>query len=574
MTSNDLENMAIGLLSSMAERTPATVRTVLRQLLPLTGELAARLTADDLEEIARRIEARLYIKMEDAAAIQMAFAEWLPQRRTDTPGYFYPRYRTYLGTRGFAPAVLGVLDKDTDKIVGLFQGPKKQGAWQRRGLVVGHVQSGKTANYTGVICKAADYGYRFVVVLTGIQEDLRVQTQVRIEEGFIGSSSEGTGSQDTQIGVGLLGMEHRPTTLTSRMDDFRTTQTALTVPIQSMAEPLILVMKKNKKILENLIAWLKTKSHEGGGRIAGVPMLLIDDEADNASINVAADGSGPSTINSLIRKLLDVFERNVYVGYTATPFANIFIDPESTDDWQREDLFPRDFIVSLDAPTNYVGPSRVFAPEGDLHYTLVEVTDHVGLLPERHKITLDPPRLPDSLEEAVRVFILARAIRIHRGQGTDHSSMLVNVSRFNDVQTRVTGLINGVMNSIRASCQGHAALSEKQALQDAGMRALRAAWDDRFAGRVAESWGDVQSLLGSAAGPVEVRKINSKSPDALDYRRYKETGLHVISVGGFVLSRGFTLEGLPVYVRHLGNWLDLKDSTSGRPSRRFNRKNT
>ena len=185
MTSNDLENMAIGLLSSMAERTPATVRTVLRQLLPLTGELAARLTADDLEEIARRIEARLYIKMEDAAAIQMAFAEWLPQRRTDTPGYFYPRYRTYLGTRGFAPAVLGVLDKDTDKIVGLFQDPKKQGAWQRRGLVVGHVQSGKTANYTATIG---------VLLADGTLVDRAViETEVRTEKDLYDRVSGGAG---------------------------------------------------------------------------------------------------------------------------------------------------------------------------------------------------------------------------------------------------------------------------------------------------------------------------------------------------------------------------------------------
>lgn len=573
MTPNDLERMAIGLLSSMTERTPAMVRNVLQQLLPLTGALAGHLSADDVEGIARQIEARLYIKMDDAAAIQVEFAEWLPQRRAATPGYFYPRYRTYLGTRGFPPAVLGVLDKDTDKIVGLFEDPTKQGAWERRGLVVGHVQSGKTANYTGVICKAADYGYRFIVILTGIQEDLRVQTQVRIEEGFIGSSSEGTTSQDTQIGVGLLGMQHRPTTLTSRVDDFRTTQTALTVPIQAMAEPLILVMKKNKRILENLIAWLKSKSHEGGGRISGVPMLLIDDEADNASINVAGERNGPSTINSLIRKLLDVFERNVYVGYTATPFANIFIDPDSTDDWKREDLFPRDFIVSLDAPTNYVGPSRVFAPDGDLNFSLVAVSDHSTLLPERHKITLDPPRLPDSLEEAVRVFVLARALRIHRGMGTDHSSMLVNVSRFNDVQTRVTGLISNLMNAIRSSCQGHAMLPETEAMKDASIRALRAAWDARFEGHVAESWGDVQRLLVSAAGPVEVRKINSKSPDALDYRRYKETGLHVIAVGGFVLSRGFTLEGLTVsyFLRNsmmydtllqMGRWFGYRDGYS------------
>ena len=153
----------------------------------------------------------------------MPFHEWLPQRRAGTTHFYFPRYRKWLEQiKGFAPAVLGVLDKDTDKVVGLLEDPERSGAWKRRGLVVGHVQSGKTANYTGVICKAADYGYRFIVLLTGVQENLRVQTQERIEDGIIGLNSEATsgGRASGVTGVGLFGLDRRPMSLTSRTSDF------------------------------------------------------------------------------------------------------------------------------------------------------------------------------------------------------------------------------------------------------------------------------------------------------------------------------------------------------------------
>ena len=146
------------------------------------------ITEAQMEEAAKLIEAQLSISMTDASSIQVKFEKWLPGRRTTLVPYFYERYRKYLGNRGFGSAVLGVLDKDTDKIVGLMQNPNKSGCWARLGLVVGHVQSGKTANYTGVLCKAAAYGYKFIVILAGIQEDLRVQTQDSIEEGFHGLS--------------------------------------------------------------------------------------------------------------------------------------------------------------------------------------------------------------------------------------------------------------------------------------------------------------------------------------------------------------------------------------------------
>lgn len=570
MSIENLQNMAIGMLANMPARTPESVRNVLRAALQLFPDLAQTITDHQFEDTARQIESKLSISMSDASTIQVDFEPWLPGRRSEVDPYYYNRYRRYLSNRGFSNSVLGVLDKDTDKIVGLMQDPQLQGRWARRGLVVGHVQSGKTANYTGVICKAADYGYRFIVILTGIQEDLRVQTQERIEEGFTGISSEATSGRDSAVGVGLYGLEKRPICLTTRADDFKTNARDLGVSLQSLSEPLVLVMKKNSRTLANLIDWLEIRNRQAGARISSIPMLLIDDEADNASVNVSKTEDSPSAINDRIRKLLDSFDRNVYLGYTATPFANIFIDPDSKDAMEREDLFPSDFIVSLDAPTNYVGASRIFPDGGDLHETLVTVDDHTDLLPEKHKISHPLTRIPESLKEAVRTFVLARAIRVVRGQDKSHSSMLINASRFNEVQTKLTGLVSDQMNSIRSACSGHAGLPEKQALRDPEVRRLHDTWISQYEHKVPETWEQVQAALVRAAGPIEVRKVNSKSPDKLDYRRYKSDGLHVIAVGGFALSRGFTLEGLTVsyFLRNsmmydtllqMGRWFGYRD---------------
>lgn len=573
MSLQDLQNSAIGILANMPTRTPEQVRLVLRTVLPLYPDLHRTIGDDQLENVARQIETQLAISMSDASSIQVEFEEWLPEKRASVMPYYYDRYRRHLSNTGFGTAVLGVLDKDTDKIVGLMQDPDIEGKWTRRGLVVGHVQSGKTANYTGVICKAADYGYRFIVVLTGIQEDLRIQTQQRIEEGFTGISSEATSGRDSAIGVGMYGLQRRPLCLTTRADDFKSSASDLGVSLQSLSEPLVLVMKKNSKTLSNLIKWLEIRNQQAGARISSVPMLLIDDEADNASVNVSKNEDSPSAINKNIRKLLDSFDRNVYLGYTATPFANIFIDPASKDEMEREDLFPRDFIISLDAPTNYVGAARIFPESGDLHHTLVPVSDHTGILPEKHKIDHPLASLPESLQEAVRTFVLARALRVIRGQGKSHSSMLVNASRFNEVQSKLTGLVTDLVNKIRSACRGHAGLPVNEALRDPELKKLHDAWSERYEGHVPETWAAVQKCLVDAIGPVEVRKVNSKSPDKLDYRRYKTNGLHVIAVGGFALSRGFTLEGLTVsyFLRNsmmydtllqMGRWFGYRDGYS------------
>ena len=544
-----IENSALGFLSSLPMVDAAQVRKVVMMFAASFPPEAGIDLETYVEAIAKKIEEKLDLTMDDASAVMLPFQQWLPAKRASVDEYYWRRYRNYLQQGGFPPRILGTMDKDTDRITGLLEDPSKAGRWKRRGLVVGHVQSGKTANYIGVIAKAADHGYKFIVLLAGTQNNLRRQTQERLEEGFIGIDSdlgEGSGkpgAPSAWTGVGLLDRTRRPISITSKRNDFRTNiANSAGISFAAVREPIILIIKKQKRVLENLIAWLTTNNQATGGVIRDVPLLLIDDEADNASINTRED-SDPTEINRLIRALLAKFDQNSYLGYTATPFANIFIDPDSQQEMVQEDLFPRDFIVSLDAPSDYAGASRIFNDQGDLAGMIREVEDHQELLPEKHRISHVMDELPVSLESAIRGFILARSIRILRGRGSDHNSMLVNVSRFNDVQDQVTALISDYLTRIRQAAFGHAALSIDRALGDPIIQALYQTWKDEFEA-AHPSWPEIQSVLNEAAGPVTVKLINRRSTDLLDYKANKKNGLHVIAVGGLGLSRGFTLEGL------------------------------
>ena len=193
-------------------------------------------------------------------------------------------------------------------------------------------------------------------------------------------------------------------------------------------EPALFVIKKNSGTLKNLLEWLKEHNARVGTSTVDAPMLLIDDEADNTSLtrSMARARYPGSTDRSVISSACS--ERSCSVGYTATPFANIFIDPDSDDEMLGADLFPRDFIVSLDPPTNYFGPGRMFIQEPE-HF-IRHVDDHDEFLPLRHRIDTQVTTLPASLETAIRTFVLARAIQLARGQVQQHCSMLVNASRF------------------------------------------------------------------------------------------------------------------------------------------------
>lgn len=576
MSPQDFENQVRNNLNNRSAVTPELIRQVIRLTLEIQGPEAPRFADKEVfvEQMARSLEEKLDISMPDAIVIQTPFKQWLGERRASIDLYFWDRYRKSLLQGGFGKEVVGTISRDTDKIVGLLEDPTKDGTWKRRGLIVGHVQSGKTANYNGVICKSADYGYKVIILLAGVHNNLRSQTQQRVEEAFIGVDTDKKDRnlplKECKTGAGKLADEMRiPFSLTSREHDFRKNSAkAATFSLNAVKEPVILVIKKQTSVLKNLVEWLNSLNETTKGKIRNMPLLLIDDEADNASINVA-NGDNPTRINSQIRMLLAMFEQSSYLGYTATPFANIFIDPDTDHEMFEDDLFPRDFIVSLEAPDNYVSAARMFGEDGDLGHLIQPVSDHLECFPERHKIDHKVPNLPESMTEAVRRFLLGRAVRIIRGRGQDHASMLVNVSRFNNVQQQVTSHLTDYLEEIRNSVKLHAALPDKEALKDPGIKALHDTWKEMVPAQ-GETWGQVKAHLAAATGSVVVKTINNKSADRLDYKNHKENGLHVIAVGGLSLSRGFTLEGLMVsyFIRNsimydtllqMGRWFGYRD---------------
>ena len=441
-------------------------------------------TDDQAEELAVWFETVHGVAMMDGAALQDEdFEPWLEDTKQTIDPYYWERYRDLLVKRNFSAQVLATLDGDTERTLGFLQNPAKDGQWDRRGMVMGHVQSGKTANYTGLVCKAADAGYRVIVIIAGIHNNLRNQTQRRIDEGFVGldSTRRKTGAIPARnfVGVGLFDSRRRPNSFTTSLRDFnKATADSVNVPLRNLVEPAVFVIKKNYNTLQNLIEWLSTQNAQWGTATIPEPMLLIDDEADNASINIRRDQEEVSRINGLIRQLLALFDRSCYIGYTATPFANIFIDPDSVDAMLGHDLFPRDFIVSLNPPDNYFGATQVFVEHADRVVRTLD--DHVDLLPLKHRIDHAVTGLPETLKTAVRVFIVARAIRLARGQDKEHNSMLVNVSRFMNVQKQIRNELHLLIERIRNSVRVNGARSHIEALRDPEIAALREAFQDHY----------------------------------------------------------------------------------------------
>jgi hypothetical protein len=273
------------------------------------------------------------------------------------------------------PPVVRGLSGLTDEILKRLEDPARDGEWDQRGMVVGSVQSGKTSNSTG-LCRRR---LRIIIVLGGMHNNLRSQTQLRLDEGFLGFDTEKHRllSPDNKLrGVGLL---PAPTTLhvmslTSCAEDGdfkKTVANAITSTLGGV--PTLLVVKKNARILKNSREWLQ---HLTGSKIVrNVPLLMIHDEADQASVNTKSnpdllpgqleDEADVSTINKRIREILAAFEKSACVGYTATPFANIFINPDARGERFQDDIFPRSFILNVRPRGNHIGPARVFGLEAD-----------------------------------------------------------------------------------------------------------------------------------------------------------------------------------------------------------------
>ena len=569
---NDLEKLKIMVQGLLAQDLPTQER--IRELIAEVRPVCPDVTDSQAEELALELETAHGVRMTDGAALQgPEFMPWLDAARSGIEFYYWERYRRLLAEKGLSGQVLGGLSNVTDRVLGLLENPDKQGRWDRRGMVMGHVQSGKTANYIGVVSKAADAGYRVIIIIAGLQNKLRDQTQRRVDEGFIGFSGTARKRKGlpmpSVLGVGRYDSSRRPSAFTTSHKDFHLgIAESLNVPLVNLAEPAVFVIKKNPSTLRNLIGWLKAQNARLGTETIREPMLLVDDEADNASINIRQRIDEVSRINGQIRELLNLFDRSCYVGYTATPFANIFVDPDTEDQMAGHDLFPRDFIVSLDPPTNYFGPARVF--RDDAANVVRDLEDHADLLPTSHKIHHHVTALPQSLLEAVRVFLLARAIRLVRGEARAHNSMLVNVSRFVAVQRQVRNEMQSFIEQISSSVRVNGAKPVNEAVRDPQLAELRRIFAMHYEQTCNESWPTIQARLHQSVSAVSILEVNSSAGGSLDYADHEDSGLNVIAVGGLSLSRGLTLEGLTVsyFLRRsmmydtlfqMGRWFGYRD---------------
>ncbi|MDR7191009.1 hypothetical protein J2Y46_003867 [Microbacterium sp. BE35] len=421
--------------------------------------------------------------------------------------------------KGKERVALPSIDHASSVVVAHTPDPRRP-AFDSKGLVVGYVQSGKTTNFMSVVAKLADEEYRLVIILAGVHNGLRKQTQQRLEEQLHAQNPT------------------RWLLLTGAVGDFQQPPNPPVTVFSDPTKTALAIVKKNATVLTRLIKWLDTVS--GRKALEDMRVLIIDDEADQASVATAS-------INPKIRKLLDITPRHTYIGYTATPFANVFIDPTS------DDLYPKSFILNLPTPNGYFGPERIFGndlpsddPASDDGFDMIRVVpdaDVPMLRPVNRAAAQNfRPVITADLRRAILWFWLATAARHARGDATAHSTMLIHtaipVATHQAFKAPVTAVRNELLDE----------LSDPTSAVHAELRDL---WDDESAKVPAETWDRVQETydqiapyLATVVESTRVILDNSYSQERLVYEDDKP--LVAIAIGGNTLSRGLTLEGLVV----------------------------
>ena len=534
---------------------------------------------DEFEQVKNTLHADILHKIGVATTLRGhddTHRSWYYQQEND--GFYWKRYKTYLkNNKRWGIEVVNRLDQTTNEVMDDLGNPKDHDRqFQRRGLLLGDVQSGKTATYTAICNKASDAGYRVIIVLAGMMENLRVQTQERLDSEFVGIESKYTLNKkadqeirNTPVGVGRvppIDQNRRIACFTSVATDFnKKTLQALGLSLKTLKGTALFVIKKNKSVLNNLYKWLMENNADYENGLIDLPLLLIDDEADNASVNTNSEEKDPTAINKAIRDILNCFRQASYLGITATPFANIFIDPDS--DEAARDLFPKDFLTVLPTPEKYIGADRIFGhgdadewdnesverTSGEYGDTIIpienEEQEFYFVFKHQKELADELYDLPESLKEAIRYFVLVNAITDIRTDVREHRSMLVNVSRFTMVQNRTADLIEDYLNAVKADLENYSKLPIDHAMQIPKIAALFETWKKYHVQDMAKmDWADfLHDWLNKTVKRIEVRSVNQQhGASSLNYYEYKNIGMRVIAVGGNSLSRGLTLEGLCV----------------------------
>ena len=482
------------------------------------------------------------------------YVPWLQDERKNIHWNFYDRYEKYLlKYKKWKPKAIADLKKSSDIILDHMANPKSDKLFEKKGLVIGDIQSGKTANYTAVINKAIDAGYKIVIVFAGLTRDLRNQTQNRLDSEVLGYETK-THGKGNNIGVGLINpLNIEGLTYADEKKDFGDMKKFFSVhTLDKDVKPIVAIVKKNKSVLGHLDRFL-TQSQSScytDGKL-DIPVLIIDDEVDQASVDTkdADDVENASAINKMIRTILSHLNRYSYVGYTATPFANVFVNPD------RDDIYPKDFILCLPTNEDYCGIKEYFGVDAldekddssdHVHDLFVKISDYKDLFSNADKIDAQTSTnfLNKSLKDAIMFFIIASSVKKSRGiEG--FNSMLIHIARFKNPSTTlkplVSNYIDELYNNLKYSYGKTIPIYKKF-------------WEDNFApvserrlgADFQDNWESIKTFLMPTIESIQlnIKVVNGDSEDLLDYSSTK-TGDYIV-IGGDKLSRGLTLEGLVV----------------------------
>ena len=493
---------------------------------------------------------------------------------------FWDRYYKYLyeEKNWERSAIKKSIDNTTDILLNSIANPLKSVAQEKRAMVVGYVQSGKTANYIGLINKALNVGYKYIIVLAGMHNNLRSQTQSRIDEEVLGYETDSEARQKqrecaekNKIGVGKLCDAGFVQTLTFRDEkgDFSKKRSGI---ITSPDIATIVVTKKVKSTLENLIENIKSNTevsideNHNFYMKAKYPLLLIDDEADQASVNTGYDYTDDGkvideydvkTINKLIRKLFKLFENRSYVGYTATPYANIFIPNDisiATEEFGN-DLFPADCIISLPKPYRYIGANEFFGygdTESIKPMPLIRRISESNFVDSKNRIV---GKLPDSLKKAIKCFLISTAMRNCRGEKNKPNTMLIHVTRMKNMQRElVRKLKDYLFDELQPMIIDGDAETKQEIYELIRMdylittKQMHSDFSRYMEGvdevDVDDIFAEIVRLMDDEK--IRVNVINGDSRDSLAYKEHENEEYNVIAIGGDKFSRGLTLEGLSI----------------------------
>lgn len=482
------------------------------------------------------------------------YEPWLDEIRNKIEWKMYDRYERYLlKKKRWSWETVQSIKETSDIVLDHIKNPKSKGFFGSKGLVMGDIQSGKTANYTAVINKAIDAGYRLVIVFAGMTKDLRLQTQNRLDAEVLGSVTKFNNQKGRNLGVGEIDSEGifvNGLTYSDEMGDLKKVTASL--PLHKDMTPLVAVVKKNVTVLRHLLVYISSSQENCyTNDKLDIPVLIIDDEVDQASVNTkdTKELEEASATNRSIRKILNKLNRYAYLGYTATPFANAFVPTYDDRKEDEKDIFPEDFILSIPRPKDYSGVKEYFGltlDEDDYTNTSLfrDVThsDYMSFFPSYvQKPSKDTPveKLNDSIKDALCDFVVASAIKKARGIES-HNSMLIHIARVKNPSTTLKDLVKSQLNQMYLEYKYD---NSNTKYKDIWKNKFRPISLEYYEPSQLESWKSVEKNLISVLemSMKGVKVINGDSDDSLDYSA--NTGQHII-IGGDKLSRGLTLEGL------------------------------